>query len=273
MSVRLSFSCAPHIPSLLNPWISYRATRESRTRTFDELSSVIRLAHKYNVPQVLDQALASLRDLGFAASFAAHCSHPLPLGNSPLALDPSFSIAVVNLARLTNTPSLLPLALYHCAYLGSDVLDGWAREDGTLERLSDADLRRCVDGRAALAHEHAVFIFSVFHDTVCGAAAGCTRPGLCSAGLRNGQRALVCLEGLAARYHMLHHSWVEAVTTLGDGKNVCAGCAREMLERTRKEQRRIFDKLPQIFGVEVEGWGAEETEPGPGTATLAGEGE
>ncbi|KAI1795330.1 hypothetical protein LXA43DRAFT_1090978 [Ganoderma leucocontextum] len=91
--------------------------RVNPIHTFDELAAVIRLAHKYNVPQVQDQALPHI------------------------ALKPAHSIGVINLACLTDMPSLLSVAFYDCAHRGSALLDGWTHEDGTVEHLSDADLR------------------------------------------------------------------------------------------------------------------------------------
>ena len=117
-----------YTPSLLNLWISYRPTAEKHMRTFDELSAVIRLAHKYHVQQLLDQTLASLHAYGFVSSFSAYARLP---PDADLALDASHSIGIVNLARLTDTPALLPLALYRCAYLDGGVLDGCARADVT----------------------------------------------------------------------------------------------------------------------------------------------
>ncbi|KAI0753736.1 hypothetical protein C8Q74DRAFT_1306677 [Fomes fomentarius] len=49
-----------------------------------------------------------------------------------------------------DTRSLLPPALYICCNLGGAVLDEWAREDGTIEHLSEQDLRLCINGSCAL---------------------------------------------------------------------------------------------------------------------------
>ncbi|PIL26499.1 hypothetical protein GSI_12257 [Ganoderma sinense ZZ0214-1] len=257
-----------HLLRILLPQsrIHYHTPIESPTRTFDELFAVIRLAHKYNIPQVLEQALASLRESGFTTSFAAYSRLP---SNPESALDPrcdpgQHNIGVVNVARLIDAPSLLPVALYHCTYLGSELFDGWTRDDGTIEHLSDADLRLCVDARAVLVHAHTVLLFSVFDGTV---SAGCAKRTRCAAGLRDAQRVFVHAEALAQGYQPLRYSWAEAVLMLEERKKVCGSCAREMLERAKNGQKEIFDKLPKIFGITVEGWGADETE----VAMVAGE--
>ena len=228
------------------PRISYHTTKGNPVRTFDEISAVIRLAHKYNIQQVQEQALASLQDLGFVTSFSAYSNPP---EDSPLALDPWFNIAVVNIARLTKAPSLLPLALFRCAYLGGDLVDGWAHKDGTVEHLAQSDLRRCVDWHAALMHEYTVFLFALLDDAV---SADCARPTACAAKLRSMQRNAVCSEGLALRHDPLQ-DWATVVKSIKDAGTVCGSCAREMAVRARNGQKAIFDRLPEIFGIEVEG--------------------
>ncbi|KAM5539619.1 hypothetical protein V8D89_006728 [Ganoderma adspersum] len=45
----------------------------------------------------------------------------------------------------------------------------------------------------------------------------------------------------------------------GQGK-LCGACAEDLYERNRREQKKIFDKLPKLFCIEVEGWGKENSE-------------
>ena len=238
--------CAPSptIPPYLRT--SYHTTKGNPVRTFNEISAVIRLAHKYNIQQVQEQALASLQDLGFVTSFSAYSNPP---EDSPLALDPLFNIAVVNIAHLTETPSLLPLALFRCAYLGGELLDGWTHEDGTVEHLTEADLRRCFDGRAALMHEYTAFLSALFDDT---ASAACTRRRTCSTNLRFMQRNAVSSKGLALEHDPLK-DWATVAKNIEDAGTVCRSCAGEVAERARTGQKEIFERLPEIFGIEVEG--------------------
>ncbi|KAM5539614.1 hypothetical protein V8D89_006723 [Ganoderma adspersum] len=121
--------------------------------TFDEISAVIRLAHKYRIPQIRDQALALLQQFWYTSSFSVFTG---PRPDRDIDVRPVHAIGAMNLTHLTETRSRLPLALYACAYVDSALLfDGWAREDGAVERLADADLRRCLDAHlyhAVLAH-------------------------------------------------------------------------------------------------------------------------
>ena len=38
---------------------------------------------------------------------------------------------------------------------------------------------------------------------------------------------------------------------------VCAVCEKELLRRDRRERWNVWKRLPETFGIEVEGWGAD----------------
>ena len=95
---------------------------------------------------------------------------------------PSFkaihSIGVVNLAHMTNTPSLLPTALMGCCMLdATELIEGFKREDGTLEKLSPEDLGRCLLGRANLVRANTLATISLFNQKL---SEGCTRRDVCA---------------------------------------------------------------------------------------------
>ncbi|KAI1795319.1 hypothetical protein LXA43DRAFT_1178792 [Ganoderma leucocontextum] len=215
----------------------YHTTKANTTRTFDEVSAIIRLAHTVRLRNLLRRP------------------SPAP----QLALEPVHNIGAVNLARLTDTPSILPLALYGCAYLDGALFDGWTREDGTIEHLSNADLRRCADARVALAHEHHSILSRLFDHA---ASAACTRPDRCAAELRRLHR--VAIRSDVRRTAIM--DWSAGVRILERHGVLCGPCSDELLERNDSERKKIFDKLPDIFGIAVEGWGVDETETeaGPG---------
>ncbi|KAM5539618.1 hypothetical protein V8D89_006727 [Ganoderma adspersum] len=221
--------------------IHYRTTRASPVPTFDEISAVIRLAHKYNIPQVQEEALTSLPSM------------------SQIPLMPAHYIGVVNLARLTDTPTLLPLALYNCAYLDSSVLDGWTREDGTVEHLSCADARRCIDARIVLTDERTLSLSRLFDATP---SRECVSRIACIAELHR-VPDIVLRSELTRRVRPLY-DWTDTITRLGGGFP-CGPCREELLERNERERKRVFDSLPEIFGITVEGWGMAEAEAEPAT--------
>ncbi|KAL1938106.1 hypothetical protein VTO73DRAFT_11935 [Trametes versicolor] len=117
--------------------------------TFDQVSSVIRIAHKYEISDVQRQALDVLK-IWFPSDFDAFDAWRT---SPPEGLKKTHAIAAVNIARLTNTPDILPLALYMCVTLRGYILNGWRRQDGTIEHLDSEDLRRCLNARDSLFKE------------------------------------------------------------------------------------------------------------------------
>ena len=92
---------------------------------FREASACIRLGQKYQVDGLVEQGLAFLRKL-YPSDFVT-----LQLRRRDGILDNVCAISVVNIARLTGADYLLPVALAACCQLGSDILEGYTREDGT----------------------------------------------------------------------------------------------------------------------------------------------
>ncbi|KAI0640931.1 hypothetical protein C8Q79DRAFT_873204, partial [Trametes meyenii] len=124
--------------------------------TFDHLSAVIRLAHKY-IEDVLSQGCVALKTC-FSSTFDSFETVSVALsgvqGTGPyVERSTVHPIAAVNLARLTGTLDILPYAMYMCFLLDGKLLDGWTREDGTVEYLNSQDFRRCLDARAAIVKE------------------------------------------------------------------------------------------------------------------------
>ena len=241
---------------------SYRPGKDDLIRTFDELSAVIRLAHKYHIPQVQNQALRTLQEYDFTSLFAVFSGTPPDVGPE-IAIAPVHAIGAVNLARLTDTPSMLPLALYRCASLGNALLDGWKREDGTIERLSDADLRRCLDARVALANERFFLVSRVLDPKP---SAKCRKPHRCDPLLQfahtRAMRSRGAVRGEEEVEGGVLKDWEPFIGAFaGDRKSLCGPCIEELVRRSVHERKRVWNRLPEIFGVDVEDWGEPDVEP------------
>ncbi|KAI1795309.1 hypothetical protein LXA43DRAFT_1178782 [Ganoderma leucocontextum] len=213
--------------------IHYQATDADPVRTFEEVSALVRLAHKYHIQQVQDQALAALQLFDFTSDFKTflRCTS----SKHKLVNNSAESIGAVNLAHLTDTPYMVPLAMYNCAYLDSAVLNGWKRRDGTVEQLSPADLRRCINGRIALGREQFSVLLQLFEATP---SANCGYPDHCQGA----------------------HSWTAALRSHASKYDLCESCEEMLVDRNRQERRKVWNKLPEIFDIEVEEWGEPESE-------------
>ena len=213
-----------------------------------QISAIIRLAHKYHIADLLSQALSVLHD-SFPTTFNKWDDfsriHLVDVDDGP--------VAVVNLARLTDTPSLLPAALYECCSLGEALVDGWKREDGTVEHLSPSDLKRCIRARDELARE-AFALASIIFDP--DPSDDCTTPGICATSLRN-RLARIMRNGSAAGPTVLE--WWGFFIRLGaqlqlNDEGYCSACEGELMARARTERERVWNRLPEIFDVEVPDW-------------------
>ncbi|KAH9912500.1 uncharacterized protein BXZ73DRAFT_107391 [Epithele typhae] len=122
-----------------------QVTPAPQSVSFDHISAVIRLAHKYQMDDILEDALAVLRGY-YTTRYISWTAR----ADNILAATPSHAIDAVLLARLTDAHALLPTALMHCSALGPRVVHGHTRTDGTVVRLADADVVRALDGRAEL---------------------------------------------------------------------------------------------------------------------------
>ncbi|TBU28417.1 hypothetical protein BD311DRAFT_807035 [Dichomitus squalens] len=109
--------------------------------SFHALSAWIRLGHKYKIDKLVEDGLAYLRR--FYPPYGPYNKKVLIDEDRPKSITGKFAIGVVNLARLTGSDDLIPLALLECCKLDAAITQGLVHEDGTVEYLSADDLGRC----------------------------------------------------------------------------------------------------------------------------------
>ncbi|KAI0351212.1 hypothetical protein OH77DRAFT_1411475 [Trametes cingulata] len=214
--------------------------------SYDMVSAVTRLGHKYQMSKLIDSAL------GYLKRFYTDKLDVWEKGRSyniP-GFAPSHPIGVVNLARLVDEPSLLPTALLQCCSLGADIVKGFTREDGTHEQLSLEDIGRCFAARTILAERAILMIFRAFSLPV---SEQCKTPGRCAEGLH------ALLMDLQNRVESVSHPDIFSSLFDSDGEKdrvlECADCDSMLRQREKKLRREAWDLLPSIMGVQVDGWG------------------
>ena len=220
--------------------------------TFNQVSAVIRLAHKYNVEDILRQGLSALKTY-YTDDFDLFESEPCTLVE--FHDGDACAISAVNLAQLTDTPEILPFALYKCCALGGAILDGCKREDGTSDRLDTETLRRCLDGRNALARE----AFSIISRVFCATQhPGCTNANrkVC----RHAIQAILteCVISDSASEATVLDSWRIVIRGEGKDRNMCNSCIEELVRRELQARKDVWKRLPEIFGITVKGWDDEK---------------
>ena len=223
--------------------------------TYHEISACIRLADKYECAMLMQRALEYLKRY-FHDNFDAWKDDAAVF--APPKFERAHCIGVVNLARLTDTPSLLPVALYKCCSLGGAIVDGWIREDESVEYLSPADLKRCINGRNALAKEAFSIVSAIFDATP---SMECKIPKACEAAIRVLLSEAFENDGVADSTVL--DSWAEIIRGYAqsqDDDGFCEACETELIARDLAERERVWIRLPEIFGVEVLDWNKDEDE-------------
>ncbi|PIL26261.1 hypothetical protein GSI_12017 [Ganoderma sinense ZZ0214-1] len=235
---------------------------EEREPSYHEISAAIRLGDKYKLVELYSQSLDYLKRYfpSTLDSWTALESYVPPGWRDVEA------IGVVNLARtLSGELSILPAALVACICGGgsqsaengsrdaennSGIVYGIAREDGSQEVLSPRDLSICFDGKTSLRSATIAAFCRTFEPTV---SRGCKTSGDCKRALRNvllslekNLKALLDGDPFAA-YHEF----------TGGGIDICSSCMSAVKKQSLKERMRVWDRLPELLGVEVPGWKVE----------------
>ncbi|KAI9061836.1 hypothetical protein FKP32DRAFT_1677767 [Trametes sanguinea] len=218
--------------------------------SFHTVSACIRLGHKYEVDYMVERSLAYLKQYFVCAPDAwDRTSFP-----KPPTFEDVHCIGVVNLARLTDTAILLPPALMTCCRLSAtELMNGFAREDGTREVLSQEDIGRCFVGRARLVEAKAFVTLKVFDQAL---SPDCTRSSECE------PIFLRLLDHLKSNkdvlcnvfWHNLLGSYIEREDR---DRNLCWPCFKLLKAREKEEQQKVWRKMPELLDLTVEDWAEE----------------
>ncbi|KAL7278469.1 hypothetical protein ACG7TL_007468 [Trametes sanguinea] len=223
----------------------------------DAVAAVIRLAHKYQMDQLLAQALSALMEF-YTDDFYEFVKQDRKVTMTAMPID---AITAISLARLTSTPSILPLAYLHASCAGSQVLHGCVRDGAWAEPLAYADLVRIIDGRPALTHAMDKMVCRIFKPETSDACSDSRR----------------CLRIMTARtadlpeyLDMAYGTMFAPGVTLGSfthvhggielttGMRLCERCRAMLKERELEEKKELWNDIPNIFNLEEpEGWQVE----------------
>lgn len=202
------------------------------------ISAVIRIAHKYEMAEMLAQAVKFLKQR-YPTSFRAYEKLPVT------ARVQMNAIGVVNLARLIDEPSLLPTAFLDCCLLdSSELLRGYKHENGSVETLTQEDLLRCLNAREELAKYTLIIVTSVFLPSVSDA---CADPTDCAEALMD------MLEDVRGHGDYLARPEL-ATTFLTPFQNTCisrccSSCQKMLRVRDRDERYEVWNELPEMMDV------------------------
>ena len=101
-----------------------------------------------------------------------------------LPWEPAAAIGVVNIARLAGCTSPLPTALLVCCALRENLIQGFEREDGTREKLTEDDFIRCYAATPALMVASAARCLLTLIDHDLKDMPSCETEPVCREGMR-----------------------------------------------------------------------------------------
>ena len=204
------------------------------------LFAVVRLAHKYGIESVERQGLETVQE-----QYSLDLTTWLKMSGFGFLSPRVHAIGAINLARLTDTPSILPVAMLRCAHLGGSVTEGWEREDGSVEHLSAEDLQRVIDGRDALARHgtHELLqLLAVIPHSDCRQRDSC-RESFCYALETLNVASVLGSANIFSTYQDV----VDGLLT----EDYCETCAQSIERHGREQQRRMWDALPKMFRLKI----------------------
>ncbi len=243
--------------SCFYPGLSRYAPRDP---TYDEIASLVCLGHKYQIPHLVDDSISYLKRY-FTDDFDTYAKlDPL----CPPRFTTCHAVGVVNLARLTGCMQLLPSALLMCCLIGDKVFKGAFRRRGAQrEQLNPDDLRLCYVARTELAAAAVAMMLRIFRPQY---ADRCKQPHTCQSALIS----LVSQQHEHANQICTTNPFMPRLTLYEHLRGVlCRRCFAMLEERDTTERRTMRKKLPELLGIVVDGWAADDNagEAAPQTAT------
>ncbi|OJT07813.1 hypothetical protein TRAPUB_1296 [Trametes pubescens] len=220
---------------------------------FAVLAALIRLGHKYEHSDVMDEAAKHLEDYFTTDmdTWLKFCfKNRVP--NFEFSAEKQADLfECVNLARLTGKTAMLPAMLYACCQLGiDDILAGGKRHSGVIERLSEQDVLLCVVGYTRLLRLSGKIVPAVVGATC---AVQCQSWEACSQRMQSLRTVSYKTAGILTINALAGLEWprrIHKFTVLNCWTGLCRACRDGLVQSYRTTQREIWDKLPSVFGFE-----------------------
>lgn len=230
--------------------------------TMDVVAAIVRLSHKYQIESLLAEGLSILTEF-YTANFIDWIKTDRPTRLQASALD---AITAIDLGHLTNTPSILPLAYLYASDAGFLApRDG--RVDTLLARafLDRGDYARIASGRAAFIKASSQALVRIVRPVT-----NCGDYEICGYNISvPASRLDVLFDRLYSQPCQLH-TWADEFKESEQdpedyedeesygGWSVCRYCRDMVIARELRERQRIWEMLPSIFSVQVDGWSAKK---------------
>ncbi|KAH9932318.1 uncharacterized protein B0H18DRAFT_987551 [Fomitopsis serialis] len=227
---------AEEVRSLLSVLINGKTYITKREVSFEDLAIWIRLAHKYRIADLLENSL-----------------------RRPSLQSPHHSITAVNLARLTETSSILPLALYDCCQLPVEtLLNGHTYPGGRVEKLSADDVQRCIQALSVLGVQRTLAIVKSMDLSACGYSCRFECADHVSAiktELLEDLKSPGCRHPLCSWARFMGQYNRDMTSNVKNSAHpMCPRCIKTVIQSHGQVLLECWKNLPELLGIEVEGW-------------------
>lgn len=195
--------------------------------------SILRIAHKYDMPTFRDRATLMLRTQ-FPSTLSAYDDLPPDSFGLLTATD---LLSAIHIARMTNTVTdIIPCAFY---FLTAFPLEALLR--GCYSSQTQVDRETCIIGREAFLSEYRSLLLG-YTRTTPGLSGSCLSWISCTQ--RCNELVLVLLEfGLKVQVPTLD------IVPPDVGQGFCERCAEHQRGIWRAIRERLWKKLPGFFGM------------------------
>ncbi|EMD41181.1 hypothetical protein CERSUDRAFT_91943 [Gelatoporia subvermispora B] len=231
--------------ALLRTLFGFKEFLDVEKITFCDISPLVRLSHKYDIKDLYESTSKRLKTM-----------FPTQLhdfDNMRTVYSQSEAIEAVNLARLIDEESILPVSFYLCCQRS---LQNWWENDADqndfLQLVDARDREKCRELQTWLR----VTNYRLSIKMLCGSTYHVCwnrkNKSPCARVLQEKTAAFVSERGLeqdltdCALFHSKEHLWTSPV--------LCEFCTKELSRRHRTERLRLWNRLPSILGIKVPNW-------------------
>ena len=223
--------------------------KERPLLSFEHVFAAVQIAHSYGMGDIAQQGVDALKEY-----YSGYCSgYERPSFKRHFAdLAEVHAIGAIYLARLTNNPSIIPVAMLICCGIDlMTVLTGWIREDGSIVRLSNDDIIRFLVGRDTLAERAASEYLKIL---ACGPHPDCWQVTTCKEKVANADASFSSSFNASVQGRQIVSSINAATDIIVRKLDPCTRCQDYVRAFGVRRRREVWNDLPGIFDVEVNGW-------------------
>ncbi|EMD41182.1 hypothetical protein CERSUDRAFT_111734 [Gelatoporia subvermispora B] len=235
---------AEDLRHLLRAFMGYTNFPDPARPTFKEVVALARLSHKYDVEDLQKASEAQLKSM-FPTRYEDWESMKLSLSLED-------AIQAINLAHLTNTPSILPLAMYRCCKFPLESIPHIPPDKANTAALSSSDRERCFKLQGWLKYQKYRSRLKLYNSNLPPTSCESDNHSPCTYVLQSILKKLIASSSdLPQPYALLE---TQTGHELPGMKHLCKACRSIMDQRERAEIRSLWRQIPLALDMNLPEW-------------------